>query len=318
MTANIKKILLQNSLMLFLLMLIAFFAIFNKNYLTASNFSVILRQASLLALLGIAQTIVIITGNIDLSIGSIIALTTVAFSHMIKAGKVHYVLVVLMIIGMGALLGALTGFIITKLHIPPFIATFATNYAYRGVAWLIMGSSVIYSLPEKFRFIGMGDLFGIPITIIFEIVIGLIVFIILRKTVLGSRAYFIGANRKSAEYSGINTVRTIIVIYMISSAVAAFTGAIYVARLNTAEPALGTSFSLDSIATSLIGGTQITGGRGGVWGTMVGAIILSIIKNGMNFMKVSSEMQSVVLGVIIIVAVYYNQLIANKLNEWDT
>lgn len=299
-------------------MLIAFFAIFNKNYLTASNFSVILRQASLLALLGIAQTIVIITGNIDLSIGSIIALTTVAFSHMIKAGKVHYVLVVLMIIGMGALLGALTGFIITKLHIPPFIATFATNYAYRGVAWLIMGSSVIYSLPEKFRFIGMGDLFGIPITIIFEIVIGLIVFIILRKTVLGSRAYFIGANRKSAEYSGINTVRTIIVIYMISSAVAAFTGAIYVARLNTAEPALGTSFSLDSIATSLIGGTQITGGRGGVWGTMVGAIILSIIKNGMNFMKVSSEMQSVVLGVIIIVAVYYNQLIANKLNEWDT
>ena len=315
MNNRLKRVLLQNSLIIFLLALVFVFSLFNENYLTASNVNVILRQASLLALLGFAQTLVIVTGHIDLAIGSTIAFATVAFSHMLKNRDIPFLIPTLLIVVMGAGLGTLSGLIITKLKIPPFIATFATNYAYRGAAWLVMGSSVVYDLNPDFRFLGSGKVLDIPITIIFEVIIGILVFILLKKTTLGKKAYFIGANPKAAGYAGLNKDRVIVTVYAISSAIAAFTGAIYVARLNTAEPALGTSYSLDSITTSLIGGALITGGRGGVWGTAIGAIIIATIKNGMNFMQISSELQSLFMGAILVIAVFFNEFVARKLEE---
>ena len=317
MENRIKVVLLKNARIIFLLVMVILFSFVDEKYLTLSNMNVILRQASLLALLGLAQMIVIVTGQIDLSVGSTIALCTVTFAHMLKNKNIPFIIPALLIILTGAALGVLTGLIVTKLRIPAFIATFATSFAYRGAAWLLMGSSVVYDLPANFRVLGTGEVLGIPIIIVYEIIIGFFVFILMKKTVLGKKAVFIGSNRKSAEYSGINCTKIIILVYMISSIIVAFTGVIYVARLNTAEPSLGTSFALDSIATTLIGGTLIGGGRGSVSGTIIGAIIITTIKNGMNFMQISSEMQSLFMGTILILAVFFNEIIARELQKSD-
>ena len=174
---------------------------------------------------------------------------------------------------------------------------------------------MVYNLPVSWRWIGMNEYFGVPITIWLEIGIGVLLFLLLRKTTLGRKIYFTGSNRKGAEYSGIHTNRVIIAAYMISSALAAFTGVLYSARLNAAEASIGSSFSLDSIAVCLIGGCAITGGKGGVWGSAIGAIVISTIKNGMNYIQVSSELQTLVLGILIVAAVFFNQLAARGENK---
>ncbi len=298
---------LKNALLLLLIIGVVVFALFNPGYLTLSNMTVIMKQASLLGLLGIAQCIIMLTGNIDLSVGATIALSTILWSGMIKNTAIPSAVPMLLITISGAGLGCLTGLITTKLNIPPFITTFATNYAYRGIAWLLVGSTIIYNLPQSFRFVGTDDFLGIPITIWFEILIGAAILILLKKTTLGRRIYFTGSNRKAARYSGIHTDRVIITAYMIGNAIAAFTGVLYAARLNAAEASIGASFSLDSVAVCLIGGCAITGGKGGVWGTVIGAIIVTAIKNGMNYVQVSSELQTLVLGLLIIIAVFFNQ-----------
>lgn len=317
MNKKAKQIFLKNALIFILLLILVIFSILEKGYLTASNVITILRQASLLALLGFAQTLVIMTGCIDLSVGSIVALTTVAFGWMLKADELPFIVPVLCMVGFGAILGLVTGILVTKLRIPPFIATFATNYAYRGMAWLVMGSYVYYNFRDDFRFLGMGDVLGVPMTIVFEVIFGVALACLLRKTTFGRKVYFTGSNKKAATYSGINTDGVIIRTYIISSALIAFTGVLYIGRLNAAEPAIGTSYSLDSIATALIGGTLITGGSGSIWGTAVGAIIIATIKNGMNFVGVSSEMQSLFLGVTIILAVAFNEFVSRKLAEME-
>ena len=307
MKETVKEILWDNALILFLIAAVVIFSIFNPGYLTSSNVIVILKQASLLALLGMAQTVVMLTGCIDLSVGSTIALATVLFAGMIKNSAIPSFVPVICMTLAGAALGGITGTVITKLNIPPFITTFAANYAYRGVAWLIMGSYVVYNLPVSYRRIGMNEVFGVPITIWFEILIGIGLFLLLKKTVLGRKIYFTGSNRKAAEHSGIHTNRIIIIAYVIGSALAAFTGVLYSARLNAAEAGIGGTFALDSIAVCLIGGCAITGGKGSVWGTAIGAIVISTIKNGMNYIQVSSELQSLVLGLLIVAAVFFNQ-----------
>ena len=287
------------------------FSILNDNYLTASNMLIILRQASLLALLGMGQTIILLSGNIDLSIGSMIALSTVIYAPMLKNG-VPFMIPVFLIMLTGMILGSLTGLIVTRLKVPPFIATFATNYIYRGTAWLLMGNMIIYDFSSNFRVIGKGAIGKVPITIVFMILVGLILYILLARTTWGHRLYFVGSNKMAAKYSGIKVDRMTISAYVIGGLICAFTGVIYLARLNAAEPGTGSNFALNSIAVALIGGTSIRGGKGGVFGTIIGAIIISTIQNGMNFLGVSSDLQALYLGVIIVLAVFLNQIVERK------
>ncbi len=310
-SVKVRDIILNYSLVLIAVLLIAVFAVLNDNYLTASNLLIIMRQASLLALLGMGQTIILLSGNIDLSIGSMIALSTVIYAPLFKI-DIPFIIPILLILITGMTLGLVTGLIVTKLKVPPFIATFATNYIYRGVAWLLMGNMIIYDFPSDFRFIGKGSILGIPTTIIFAILIGLCLYFMLSKTTWGRKIFFVGSNMKAAEFSGIKSNRTVISAYMIGSLVCAFTGILYLARLNAAEPGSGSDYALNSIAVALIGGTSIRGGKGGVFGTIVGAVIISTIKNGMNFLQVSSDLQSLYLGLIIVIAVFMNQIIEKK------
>ncbi len=308
---KIKNIFYNYSLLIISILLIIVFAVMNDNYLTASNLGVILRQASLLALLGMGQTVILLTGNINLSVGSAIALSTVIFAPMLKS-DIPFILPVLLITATGMVLGLLTGLIVTKLNVPSFIATFAMNYIFRGVAWLLLGNDIIYNFADDFRVIGNGDLMGIPNTIVYMVVLGVILHILLTKTTWGSRVYFTGSNFLAAEYSGVKVKNIIVSAYVLGGLIFALTGVVYLARLNAAEPGSGGSYALDSIAVVLIGGTSIKGGQGGVFGTVIGAIIISTIKNGMNFLQVSSDLQSLYMGVIIILAVFMNQYVAKK------
>ena len=308
---NVKNVFLNYPLIFISVVLILLFSVLNENYLTASNMMIILRQASLLALLGMGQTIILLSGNIDLSIGSMIALSTVIYAPMLKNGVPFMIPVILMMLT-GMVLGLLTGLIVTRLKVPPFIATFATNYIYRGTAWLLMGNMIIYDFSENFRFIGKGMFLKIPVTIVFMLLVGMVLYILLTKTTWGHRIYFVGSNYKAAEFSGIKVNKVIISAYVTGSLICAFTGVVYLARLNAAEPGTGATFALNSIAVALIGGTSIRGGKGGVVGTIIGAIIISTIQNGMNFLQVSSDLQSLYLGVIIILAVFMNQFVERK------
>ena len=305
---RIRSTVLNYPLIFISIMLFLVFAVLNDNYLTRANMLMILRQASLLALLGMGQTIILLSGNIDLSIGSMIALSTVIYAPLLKS-EVSFVYPVLLILSTGMALGLMTGLIITKLKIHPFIATFATNYIYRGTAWLLMGNMIIYDFPGDFRFIGKGRILGIPVTIVFMVAICAILYILLTKTTWGRRIYFVGSNIKAARYSGVKVNHTIISAYIVGSLICAFAGVVYLARLNAAEPGIGSDYALNSIAVSLIGGTSIRGGKGRIVGTIIGAVIISTIKNGMNFLQVSSDLQYLYLGLIIVLAVYMNQFV---------
>lgn len=283
----------------------------SPNYLTASNVKIILTQASLLAMLGMAQTVIMLTGCIDLSIGSMIAVSTVCFAPMLK-GDAFSVVPILLILAVGMVWGLFNGLVITKLNMPPFIATFAMSFIGRGMAWLVMGDMIIYNFGKDFRFLGMGDISGIPVPIIFALMIAVLLYVLLRKTIWGRRVYFTGSNKNAAIGSGIHVNKTIISAYMLGSVIAAFCGVIYVARLNAAEPGIGAAYALDSIAVTLIGGTSIMGGAGGIIGTIFGAIIISTIQNAMNFLQIPSDLQSLVMGLIIVIAVSINQLTVKR------
>jgi len=299
-----------------------FFAIYNafqgNIYLTASNISVIINQACFLTIIGVGQALVILTGGINLSIGSVMALTTVMWGRMLMQNStVHFVIPIALIIITGMLIGLINGILITKLRLPPFIATFAVMYACRGLAWVMLGKKVIYRLNDDFRIMGMGIVtkigdFAFTVPMLIVIVILLVCYFVLTRTSAGKKLYFTGANPVAARFSGLNVNKITIYIYMISTGMAAFAGLMYIARLNACEPGMALKAHFESITVALIGGFAMSGGFGNIWGVAGGAIIVSTIQNGMNSIQVSPELQTLVMGVLIIIAVTFNQFLMNK------
>lgn len=315
------------STLMIMVFVMLIFTVINKasdiNFLSASNLSVILNQSCFLMIAGVAQCIVILTGGINLSIGAVMAFSTVLWGGLLlKDATVIALLPFMLILLTGAFIGFINGILITKLKIPPFIATFAVMYSCRGLAWVYLRNRVLYPLNESFRVIAMGRLFTIGgFTVTFPMVIAflvlLIAFIVLKFTNFGRKIYFTGANPVAAKFSGINTDKLIIVVYIISSILASFAGLMYVARLNAAEPGLATKTHFESITISLIAGFAMSGGYGNVWAIAGGAIVVYTIQSGMNSLQLPSELQTLVNGLMIIFAVFLNQLLINKKMELD-
>lgn len=291
------------------------------NFLTPSNISTIMNQASFLVIVGIGQAIVILVGGINLSMGAVMAFTTVLCGGMLlKDSSTNVLVPVILILAIGAVIGFLNGVMVTKLNIPPFIATFAMMYVCRGLAWVYLRNRVLYSLDEGFRLIATGRLFSMGgFTVTMPMLIAgtalLVFYLILRRTSLGRKIYFTGANPTAASFSGINTKRLTILIYMISSVMAAFAGLMYVARLNSAEPGLAGKAHFEAITISLIGGFSMAGGYGNIWGIAGGAVVVYTIQAGMNSLQLPSELQTLVNGALIIIAVFVNQFLMNKKME---
>jgi ribose/xylose/arabinose/galactoside ABC-type transport system permease subunit len=311
------------SSLLILIAIFVFFAAVNafygNNFLTMSNISVIVNQSCFLTIIGIGQALAILTGGINLSIGSVMAFTTVMWGRMLMNSKdgVHYLIPMLLIIATGMLIGLVSGVLITKLRMPPFIATFAVMYACRGMAWIALGKRVIYNLSPAFRYWGTGIIasvngfmFTVPMVIVLLLL--LLIDFMLKRTSFGRKIYFTGSNPVAAKFSGIPTDRILIGVYVLSTGLAAFAGLLYGARLNSFEPGMATKAHFEAITVALIGGLAMSGGFGNIWGVLCGAIIVSAIYNGMNTLSVASELQTLVMGVLIIATVAFNQFLVGR------
>ena len=212
-------------------------------------------------------------------------------------------MILALLIGVGC--GLVSGTLVTKGRLQPFIATLITMTVYRGITMIFMDGKPISGLGNSFllKFVGKGSLFGIPFPVILFVLVFLLFFFVLQKTVFGRRVYATGSNAESAKLSGVNINKTKLITYAISGGMAALSGLILLSRLASAQPTLGNGYELDAIASVALGGTSMNGGRGRIWGTFVGVLIIAVLNNGLNIMGVSSYYQSVVKGIVILIAV---------------
>lgn len=313
-----KSKLYDFSTFLILILITLFFTVFGKGFLKPGNISNIINQASFLAIIGVVQLVVILTGGINLSIGSIMALSTVLCGPMlVREANVPVILPVFLVILFGAAVGTVNGLMITRLNIPAFLATFATMYVARGAAWLYIGKGVFYGINDQIRFWAMGELvnlngFRITMPIVLVALFLVVMWFLLAKTTLGRRLYFTGSNPVAAEFSGIPTKRVIVLAHLLSGLISGIAGIMYVARINAADANLGTQYHFDAISVALIGGAVMSGGVGSVWGVVGGALIISVIQSGMNNMQIPTEIQKAFLGVIIILAVFFNAFVQDQ------
>ncbi len=275
----------------------------SPQFLTVSNWTIIITQASINALLAFGVTFVIITGGIDLSLGSMVAVTGVTAAMLAHPDTFPVVLPIFAGLLAGLLMGIFNGFIITKSKIAPFIVTLGTMTIGRGLALILSKGRPISNLSDSFNFIGGGDVFGIPFPIIVLAIIFTICSITLKKTLLGRYIYAVGGNEQAARASGINVNQVKMAVYSISGLLAGLAGVLLTSRITTGQPNAGAGFELDAIAAAVIGGTSTSGGTGTITGTLVGVLLIGVINNGLDLLNVSSYYQQVVMGAIIIGAV---------------
>lgn len=287
-----------------LVLLVIVISIISPEFRTIDNFLSLMRQSSINGFIAFGMTCVILTDAIDLSVGSVLALSTALCAAFIKAG-VPVGLAILLSLIIGTVLGSVSGVLVTKGRLQPFIATLITMTVYRGLTQIFMNGKPISGLGDSLllKFIGRGSVFGIPVPVILFVLIFILFTFVLEKTTFGRRIYSTGSNATSAKLAGVNTGRTKLAAYAISGCMAALSGMILLSRLSSAQPTLGDGFELDAIASVALGGTSMSGGRGRIWGTFVGVLIIAVLNNGLNILGVSSYYQSVVKGIVILVAV---------------
>lgn len=277
--------------------------IFTNSFFSLGNILNVLRQASLLFFIASGLTLVVLTGGLDLSIGA-----NVAISACVAGTVIHQTgsptLGVLTGIGVGGVVGLLNGVMVTALRIPSFIATYGMLWVLHGVTYWYMGGETMHGFPAGFRQIGSGYFLGLPIPVYLLLVFLAIGTVFAQRTTWGQEIYAIGANPVAARLSGIPVARRLLLVYIVSGAMAGLASIIFLARLNSAEADIGESLTLPAIAAVLIGGTSLFGGLGTVFGTFVGALILTLVLNGMNLLSVNASWQPLVTGVIVILAVW--------------
>ncbi|WP_188357117.1 ABC transporter permease subunit [Leuconostoc falkenbergense] len=304
-----KKILQQLSGLgpvLALIVLALITTVMNPSFLDPNNLLNLLRQVSINGLIALGMTFVILTGGIDLSVGAILALTSALSAMMITSGVPTLIAMLIGII-FGGLLGGLNGLIITKGGAAPFIASLATMTIFRGATYVFTNGNPITSKAMNnsfiFQFIGRGYFFGIPVPVIIMLISFFILYILLHKMTFGRKTYALGGNEKAAFVSGIKVNITKTWIYVISGIMSSAAGMILISRLSSAQPDAGTGFEMDAIAAVVLGGTSLAGGRGRIFGTLIGALIIGTLNNGMNLIGISSFYQQIVKGIVIIIAV---------------
>lgn len=292
---------------LILVGLCAVLTLANENFLTIDNLSSVTRAFSYIAIMAIGMTMVIITGGIDLSVGSIFAFAGVitAYSHS-KMGVALPLAIIMGIVG-GIACGLLNGLLINKSHLPPFIATLGMMSVARGLSYAITSGYPI-PMPPEFNILGQGIVFSIPYPVIYMVVLGVIFSIALKNTVFGRRVYAVGGSEEASKISGISVENVKLLVYSLSGFLAAVSGIVTTARLGVAQSTAGMGYELDVIAAVIIGGTSMSGGKGTIFGTIIGAAIMGVLRNGLVLLDVSAYWQQTVIGLVIIVAVTVDQI----------
>ncbi|MDR7314533.1 ABC transporter permease subunit [Brevibacillus nitrificans] len=285
-----------------LALIVIVLSIINSDFLTVSNIFNVLRQISINALIAFGMTFVILTGGIDLSVGSMLALASAITAGLMASGMDTWLAVLIGLLA-GVVMGAINGIIITKGKVAPFIGTLATMTVFRGLTLVYTEGRPITGLNEDFAMLGKGFFLQIPMPVIWMLISFAILYFLLRHTTFGRHVYALGSNEEATKLSGINTGKVKVLVYSISGLFAALSGIILTSRLNSAQPTAGTSYELDAIAAVVLGGTSLSGGRGWIVGTLIGAMIIGVLDNGLNLLNVSSFYQSVVKGAVILIAV---------------
>ena len=278
----------------------------SENFLTTNNILNILRQISVYGILACGMAFAMMTGGIDLTVGSIAGVSGAVTALFVTRGTMPLILAMLVSIILGAIIGLITGFVISRTGIPPFIMTLGMQITLRGACYLICEGKPMGNLPDSLTVLGLGDIAGIPVPIFFMLASFIIVGIILAKTSFGRSVYATGGNYQAAFHSGINAKRVVMMAYMISGICAALAGIILTARNASAQPTAGNTFETEAIAACAMGGVSFNGGKGAVVGIFFGALLMGIINNAMNLMYISSYWQQVVKGLIIIASVLYS------------
>lgn len=294
-----------------LLLLVVGFSLANPNFLQVSNIIAILQATSVVGVLAIAATLVIITGGIDLSVGTMMTFCAVITGVVLTYWGLPLPLGIAASIAAGALAGLVSGTFVAKLKIPPFIATLGMMLMLKGLALVISGTRPIYfnDTPD-FHLIANGSIIGsltgvpVPNGVLILFLVAAAASWVLGRTVLGRYCFALGSNEESLRLSGVNTDRWKMAIYALAGAIVGVAGLLIASRLNSAQPALGQGYELEAIAAVVIGGTSLAGGRGTILGTLIGALIMAVLVNGLRIMAVAQEWQTVVTGGIIILAVY--------------
>jgi ribose transport system permease protein len=272
-------------------------------FLTVNNILNVLRQTALLFLMASGLTLVILTAGLDLSIGANVALSGCLAASVIKITG-SPMLGVVMGISCGAAVGLANGVLVTALRIPSFIATYGMMWILTGITYYYMAGETIHGFPPGFRQLGSGYLFGVPVPVYFMVLFLAVGALFAQRTIWGQQIYALGANPVAAHLSGVPVERRLVLVYAVSGAMAGLASLIILARINSAQGDIGEDLTLPAIAAVLVGGTSLFGGSGTVGGTLIGALLLTLVLNGMNLLQINSSWQPLATGIIILLAVW--------------
>jgi ribose transport system permease protein len=294
-----------------LLIMVVVFASLTDVFLTQRNIINILQQSSINGCIAIGMTLVIISGGIDLSVGPAAALAAIISATLLVAGY-PVPLIILSALAVGLLCGMLNGVLIAYAGLQPFIVTLGTLSLFRAFALIYTGGNPVLSLPKEFRQIFTSELFGLPVPVVVVALLAIAATVLLKKTPLGEYILAVGGNEEAARVSGVPIERTKVITYMISGGLASLAAIILIARLGAAEPTLGNLWELEAIAAAAIGGASLMGGKGSIFGTILGAIVLGAMRNGLTLLNVQAFYQLLATGIIIILAMLVDRLARGK------
>ncbi len=284
-----------------------FFGLLAPNFFAFHNYSNMLRQSAMIVITGCAATLLMMSGNMDLSTGSNVAASGLLYSYLAVAG-VPLPLAGLISVAAGSCFGLVNGFLVTRIGFPPFISSLGLMYVGRGLALAACnGRSIREGLPPAFGDLAMNSFLGIPIPILIVAILLAVFWVIERKTLLGKYALSIGGNKTAAEFSGINTGKIVFWLYVMVGAFAGFSGVLTASRIGAGDPRMGTGFEFDVILAIILGGTSLSGGKGSVLGMFLGAIIVVILGNGLGMLNVLTFWQSILKGLVLVLAIALNK-----------
>lgn len=281
--------------------------VLNPNFLTLGNLRDVAVSASVNAIIGIGLTFVIITGGIDLAVGAMASFVGIVSASLLVNGGVPPLLGLAAGIVLGLVCGGINGLLVTKLNLPPFIATLGTMSVFQGGAYVATNGKPVYDVPKEFILLLNSYVGGVPVVVLIVAVVGVAAWLLLRKTVFGQNVIAVGGSEETAWLSGVRVHRVKIAVYCISGGLSALAGLVIVARINAAQPDAGSPYQLTAIAAAVIGGANLMGGEGRIAGTLVGALILGALTNGLVLLNVPSFYEQIVTGLVVLIAVTLDQ-----------
>jgi ribose transport system permease protein len=313
-TPSLSKTIGKFGIGLALLVEVIIFSQLSPYFFTTDNILNVSLQTSITAIIAVGMTFVILTGGIDLSVGALVAFTGVVTTSLLKTDlplPLSFMLAVVSGVFVGVLSGMFAGLFITRFNITPFIVTLALMTVWRGSAYMYTDGRPIWGLPDAFSFLGNGRIVNVPVPTIIMLLVFLLAYVVLNRTRFGRYVFAVGGNKEAARLSGIETNHVLMKVYILCGALSAVSGILLASRMNSGQPNAGVMYELDVIAAVVVGGTSLTGGRGSIVGTFIGAMLIGVLRNGLNLLNISSYVQMVVVGIVILLAVMADQIRKN-------